>query len=156
MEHKEIFDHLSMLFPETGLEFDEDVSCVIVPPTAIREVALHVREDEALRFDSLMCLSGVDNADGTLGVVYHLHSVSLGHKLTLKVIVPVDNPHLQSVERVWRTADWHEREAYDLVGMIFDGHRDLRRILNPYDWEGYPLRKDYEVPEFYNGMKVPY
>ena len=156
MEHKEIFDHLSMLFPETGLEFNEDVPCVIVPPTAIREVALQVRDDEALRFDSLMCLSGVDNADGTLGVVYHLHSVSLGHKLTLKVIVPVDNPHLQSVERVWRTADWHEREAYDLVGMIFDGHRDLRRILNPYDWEGYPLRKDYEVPEFYNGMKVPY
>jgi len=156
MEHKEIFDHLTALFPETGLEFDEDVPCIVVPPAAIRDVSLQVRDDEMLQFDFLMCLSGVDNADGTLGVVYHLHSVPLGHKLTLKVIVPADNPHLQSVERVWRTADWHEREAYDLVGMVFDGHRDLRRILNPYDWEGHPLRKDYEVPEFYNGMKVPY
>lgn len=156
MEHKDILDHLTALFPDTGLEFDEEVPCIIVSPTAIRDVALQVRDDEALQCDSLMSLSGVDNADGTLGVVYHLHSIPLGHKLTLKVIVPVDNPHLQSVERVWRTADWHEREAYDLIGMVFDGHRDHRRILNPYDWEGHPLRKDYEVPEFYNGMKVPY
>lgn len=156
METKEIFDHLTGLFPEVELQLDEEVPCIIVPPAAIRDIALQVRDDEALQLDSLMCLSGVDYADGNLGVVYHLHSLPLTHKLTLKVIVPADAPHVQSVEKVWRTADWHEREAYDLIGVIFDGHRDLRRILNPYDWEGYPLRKDYEVPEFYNGMKVPY
>ena len=78
------------------------------------------------------------------------------HKATVKVIVPKADPHVETVEKVWRAADWHEREAYDLIGVVFDNHRDLRRILCPYDWEGHPLQKDYEVPEYYNGMKVPY
>lgn len=156
LDTKEIFDHLAALFPETGLELDETVPCIIVPAPSIREVALHLRDDEALRFEVLMCLSGVDNADGTLGVVYHLESMALRHKVTVKVTVPADNPHVPTCERVWRIADWHEREAYDLVGVVFDGHRDHRRILLPEDWEGHPLRKDYQVPEFYNGMKVPY
>jgi NADH-quinone oxidoreductase subunit C len=155
-ESKEIFDYLCTLFPELDLHFDESVPCIQVPPEAIKEVGLQVRDDQDLQFDALMCLSGVDNADGTLGVVYHLHSMQLGHKLTLKVTVPTDNPHAATVERVWRTADWHEREAYDLIGVVFDGHSDLRRILLPDDWEGHPLQKDYEVPEFYLGMKVPY
>ncbi len=152
----EIFDHLNGLFPEAGLRFEESVPCIVVPAASIKDIALQARDDAELQFDSLMCLSGVDNADGTLGVVYHLDSMPLRHKLTLKVIVPADNPHVQSVERVWRAADWHEREAFDLIGVIFDGHRDLRRILLPDDWEGHPLRKDYQVQEFYNGMKVPY
>ncbi|MFA6234606.1 MAG: NADH-quinone oxidoreductase subunit C [Bacteroidota bacterium] len=152
----EIFEYLNVLFPETGLQFDESVPCVIVPAAVIKDIALQVRDDAQLLFDTLMCLSGVDNADGTLGVVYHLDSMTHRHKLTLKVQVPVDNPHLPSVDRVWRIAEWHEREAFDLVGMIFDGNSDHRRILLPDDWEGHPLRKDYLVPEFYNGMKVPY
>lgn len=156
LDTKEIFDHLAALFPEAGPELDETVPCIIVPAPSIREVALHLRDDEALRFEVLMCLSGVDNADGTLGVVYHLESMALRHKVTVKVTVPADNPHVPTCERVWRIADWHEREAYDLVGVVFDGHRDHRRILLPEDWEGHPLRKDYQVPEFYNGMKVPY
>jgi len=78
------------------------------------------------------------------------------HKLTLKVLLPRDNPVVPSVERVWRAADWHEREAYDLFGIIFEGHHNLKRILLPEDWEGHPLRKDYKVQEYYQGMKVPY
>lgn len=153
---KELFDYLSGLFPEIDLQYDEAVPCITVPAASIKEISLQLRDDETLQCDALMCLSGVDNADGTLAVVYHLHSMQLNHKVTLKVVVPVDDPHVPTVEKVWRTADWHEREAYDLIGVVFDGHRDLRRILLPYDWEGYPLRKDYEVPEFYLGMKVPY
>lgn len=152
----EIFAYLETLFPDAGLQFDETVPCIIVPAEIIREVALHLRDDGELLFDTLMCLSGVDNADGTLGVVYHLDSMPLRHKVTVKVTVPADNPHVPTCDRVWRIAEWHEREAFDLIGVIFDGNQDLRRILLPEDWEGHPLRKDYEVPEFYNGMKVPY
>jgi NADH-quinone oxidoreductase subunit C len=129
---------------------------IVVAPDRVKDIALFLRDNPPTGFDALMCLSGVDYANGKLGVVYHLHSMKWNHKITLKVEVPVENPHVQSVESVWRTAGWHEREAYDLIGVIFDGHPDLRRILLPYDWEGHPLRKDYQVPEFYNGMKVPY
>jgi NADH-quinone oxidoreductase subunit C len=127
-----------------------------VPPDRIMNVALFLRDSDQTLFDSLMCLSGVDYGGGKLGVVYHLHSMKWNHKIVLKVEVPADSPHCQSVESVWKTANWHEREAFDMFGIIFDGHPDLRRILMPDDWEGYPLRKDYQVPEFYNGMKVPY
>jgi NADH-quinone oxidoreductase subunit C len=119
-----------------------------------------------------MVLSGVDDANGTkikdedgvdvisggsLSVYYHLHSTYLKHKITLKVSTQRDNPQVESVYNIWRTSDWHEREAFDMFGIIFLNHPDLRRILMPYDWEaGYPLRKDYKNPEFYQGMKVPY
>jgi NADH-quinone oxidoreductase subunit C len=129
---------------------------IAVAPERLREVAFVLRDDERLQFDSLMCLSGMDHGGGTLGVVYHLDSTPLGHKIALKVRVPAADPRVPSVEAVWRCADWFEREAYDMVGVVFDGHPDLRRILLPDDWEGHPLRKDYRVPEFYNGMKVPY
>jgi len=127
-----------------------------VAPDRIKDVALFLRDNPQTAFDALMCLSGVDYTGGKLGVVYHLHSMKWNHKFTLKVEVTVENPHCQSVESVWRTANWHEREAFDLFGVVFDGHPDLRRILLPDDWEGHPLRKDYQVPEYYNGMKVPY
>jgi NADH-quinone oxidoreductase subunit C len=127
-----------------------------VSPDRIAEIAAFLRDDERLAFDSLMCLSGVDYMEGRLGVVYHLDSTTRRHKITLKVEVPVVHPHCQSVDEVWKTAGWHEREVFDLFGIVFDGHPDLRRILLPDDWEGYPLRKDYQVPEYYHGMKVPY
>jgi NADH-quinone oxidoreductase subunit C len=153
---QEIFQQLSAAFPEVELKFDEAVPGIIVPAAAIKEVCLQLRDAGPFKFDTLMCLSGMDYADGNLGVVYHLFSMTHKHKATVKVIVPKADPHVETVEKVWRAADWHEREAYDLVGVIFDNHRDLRRILCPYDWEGHPLQKDYETPEYYNGMKVPY
>jgi NADH-quinone oxidoreductase subunit C len=151
-----IFDFLTGAFPELTLVLDEATPAITVPATAVKDVALQLRDHPDLAFDFLMCLSGMDYADGTLGVAYHLASIRHKHKLSLKVVVPKDAPTVATVEKVWRTADWHEREAFDLYGIIFDGHRDLRRILMPYDWEGHPLRKDYQVPEYYNGMKVPY
>lgn len=129
---------------------------IVVAPDRIQDVAVFLRDDDRMQFDALMCLSGVDLGGGKLSVVYHLHSMKWNHKITLKAMATTDRPHVQTVETVWKTANWHEREAYDLIGIIFDGHPDLRRILLPYDWEGYPLRKDYKIPEFYNGMKVPY
>jgi NADH-quinone oxidoreductase subunit C len=122
----------------------------------IQAVSLFLRDQEELSFDSLMCLSGMDYGNERLGVVYHLHSMKWNHKITVKIEVDRANPHCQSVEPVWKTANWHEREAYDLFGIVFDGHPDLRRILLPDDWQGFPLRKDYTVAQYYHGMKVPY
>jgi NADH-quinone oxidoreductase subunit C len=106
-----------------------------------------------------MCLSGVDykGAKGEpdrMEVVYHLFSMKLRHKCVLKVELPRENPSVPTLENVWAIANWHEREAYDLFGIRFEGHSDLRRILCPDDWEGYPLRKDYQQPESYLGMPV--
>ncbi len=166
---QDIVNSLKAKFPEAIL--DSKINGVIDPwvkvaPDRIKDAAIFLRDDEALAFDALMCLSGIDYTGGKpqgdkpqgggFGVVYHLHSTKWNHKITLKAEVNTENLHCQSVESVWKTANWHEREAFDMYGILFDGHPDLRRILMPYDWEGYPLRKDYQVPEYYNGMKVPY
>jgi len=74
----------------------------------------------------------------------------------LKVVLPRENPEVDSVSQVWRTADWHEREAFDMFGIKFNGHPDLRRLLLPADWEGHPLRKDYKHQEYYRDVKVEY
>ncbi|MGQ9819085.1 MAG: NADH-quinone oxidoreductase subunit C [Candidatus Kapaibacteriales bacterium] len=128
---------------------------IIVQPDKIVDICLELRDNPELDFDYLMCLSAVDLGE-SLGVVYHLYSIGNKHKLVLKVIVPKENPIVPSIERVWRSADWHEREAYDLLGIKFEGHHNLIRILLPYDWEGHPLQKDYKEPEFYHGIRVPY
>jgi NADH-quinone oxidoreductase subunit C len=156
---QEIHQALQSKFPDAILEAKlEGVldPFIKVAPGLIGQVARVLRDDERMQFDTLMLLTGMDYSGGKLGVVYHLASTKLNHKIVLKVEVTAANAHVQSVESVWKTADWHEREAFDMIGIIFDGHPDLRRILMPDDWEGHPLRKDYKVPEYYNGMKVPY
>ncbi len=171
----EIYELLKKEFGEAILSLDKETPVepiISIAPLHTNKIALFLRDNEELKFDSLMCLSGVDDANGekikeedgsetikggTLSVYYHLYSIPLKHKITLKASVPRENPEIESVESIWRTADWHEREAYDLIGIKFLNHPDLRRILMPYDWEaGHPLRKDYKNPEFYQGMKVPY
>jgi len=119
-----------------------DVLTLRVKPESIVEIARHLKENPAFRFNYLMCISGVDWKD-YLQTVYHLYSIDFRNYVTLKVNVPRDNPKMPSCTSVWRAADWMEREVYDLFGIVFEGHPDLRRILLPEDWEGYPLRKDY-------------
>jgi NADH-quinone oxidoreductase subunit C len=172
---EEIFEILKREFDETLLSIDNSAPTepiINIAPIGIMKVSRFLRDTEELKFDSLMVLSGVDEANGikikdedgvetitggNLSVYYHLYSTTLRHKITLKVTTSRDDPQVESVESVWKCADWHEREAYDMFGIIFLNHPDLRRILMPYDWEaGYPLRKDYKNPEFYQGMKVPY
>ena len=156
---QEILTALQEKFPAAAFEAKIDGvidPCITVPRDSIREIASFLRDEAKLAFDSLMCLSGIDYTGGKLGVVYHLHSLKWNHKIVLKVVVQADDPHCPSVEGIWQTANWHEREAFDMFGIVFDGHPDLRRILMPDDWEGYPLRKDFQVPAYYHGMKVPY
>ncbi|RPI03711.1 MAG: NADH-quinone oxidoreductase subunit C [Ignavibacteriae bacterium] len=129
---------------------------ITIAPGRTKEICSFLRDDSEMQFDTLSCLSGVDYNNGTFGVVYHLSSMVQKHKIVLKAFCTKEHPHIQSVSSVWGTANWHEREVFDLFGVIIDEHPDLRRILLPDDWEGNPLRKDYKVQEFYHGMKVPY
>ena len=118
-----------------------------------RAIAEYLRHDEDLAFDWLGCLTAVDYvADEKLCAVYDLRSTTHEHWLCVKVYVDRANPHVPTVMDLWPAADWHEREAYDMMGIVFDGHRDLRRILLPEDWDGHPLRKDYSFPREYHGI----
>ena len=117
---------------------------VRVEPQKLVDICRFLRDDPEMDFNFLRCISAVDWLnEGEFEVVYHLFSFRHRHELVIKVRVPRSNPHIPSVTSVWRTANWHEREAYDLMGIIFDGHPDLRRILLPEGWIGHPLRKDY-------------
>ncbi|GAB2791617.1 NADH-quinone oxidoreductase subunit C [Rhabdobacter roseus] len=129
----------------------------------LADVCAFLHRDERLYFDHLACVTALDNGPGlgTMEVIYNLTSIPYGHNLMLKVKLLRNQPgeplpQVPTVSHIWRTADWHEREAYDLVGIHFEGHPDLRRILLPLDWEGHPLRRDYEVQEVYHGIRVRY
>lgn len=126
-----------------------------VAPGAIVAVCAHLKSDPALAFDCLSNQSGVDYpARNEIEVVYHLYSYRLRHACVLKVSTPRDNPALPTVSQVWRTAIWQEREIFDLLGVVFDAHPDLRRILLPEDWVGHPLRKDFVEPTEYHGIST--
>ena len=155
MTSREIFDRLHGYFVEAVCDYTEgggtkDAFCR-VKPQSITEVAAFCCDDPELRLDSLMCLTGVDNKE-VLTTVYHLFSYPKRHGFVLKVDVPRDNPVCPTVASVWSAANWQERESWDLVGIQYEGHPDLRRILMPDDWEGHPLRKDYREKDVYRGM----
>jgi len=124
---------------------------VEVKPAAIREVCAFLKADERTRFDCLMNLSAVDwPKQNQIHVVYHLFSYARRHAFILKVKLDRAAPSVPSLEPVWKSADWLEREQFDLLGVNFEGHPDLRRIMLPDDWVGNPLRKDYaEQPEYH-------
>jgi len=134
---------------------------LLIDPARIAEVCLELRNNSNTYFDFLSSITGVDYGveANRFGVVYHLASIPFQTQLTLKVSTDNDRdlnnlPGFPSITSVYRTADWHERETYDLLGIFFEGHPDLRRILLPDDWEGFPLRKDYKTAEYYKGIKI--
>lgn len=124
---------------------------VIIPAAKNLEILGYLKNEPELYFDSLMSLAGADSGL-RLWVVYPLHSLRHLHRLLVKVVLPRENPEVDSVVPLWKMADFFEREAYDLYGIQFKGHPDLRRIMNPPDWEGWPGRKDYEYPPEYQGI----
>lgn len=158
MNTQEIYDLLKKNFNDSIIDIvsaEAGEQFITVNPAKILDIALYLRDSEKLDFDYLTLLSGMDLGD-KLAVIYHLYSMNKKHTVTIKTMIDRENPSIHTVERVWRAADWHERETYDMYGVKFEGHHNLIRILCPYDWEGYPLRKDYKAPEEYHGMKVPY
>lgn len=126
----------------------------------ILDLCRTLRDDEGLRFELCSSISGVDyGADVAqrLHVAYHLTSMTYRRRIRLEVALDVDDPHVPSVVEVYPTADWHERECWDMFGVIFDGHPALTRILMPDDWEGHPQRKDYPlggIPVEYKGAEI--
>src|SRR3954468_24814746 len=125
---------------------------LVVPAADIVEIRRYAREDEELVFDCLMNLSTVDwPKKNQIEVVYHLWSYPKRHAFILKVQLDRAQPQIASLEPVWKAADWLEREQFDLMGVVFEGHPDMRRIMMPDDWVGNPLRKDYaEQPQWHN------
>ncbi len=117
---------------------------LVLPPAHLVEVCTFLRDDPELDFGMLSWISGIDwlPREPRFEVAYGLLSLSRAFRVVLKVQVQEDNPRVPSVTGVWPTADWHERETYDFYGIEFAGHPDLRRILLPEDWVGWPLRKD--------------
>jgi NADH-quinone oxidoreductase subunit C len=171
----EINDRLAKKFgPKiAGGNFETLDPWIEIDPSALAEVARFLRDQEDLAFDMLHCITVVDwfEADPKkaaaaawqphLELIYHLSSFARRHRLVLKMKLPrwqdsVEGklPQIASVSGLWSTAEWHEREVFDLMGVHFTGNADLRRILCPNDWVGHPLRKDYKMPTEYQGIKI--
>jgi NADH-quinone oxidoreductase subunit C len=163
------FDEVTDALEEAYPGFADAIEKVVVDrgeltlhivPEKIAEVCQTLRDDDALRFELCSSVSGVDylgSDERRLHVVYQLTSMTYRRRVRLEAAVPADGS-LPSVTSVYPTADWQEREAYDMFGMIFTGHPNLTRILMPDDWEGFPQRKDYPlggVPVEYKGAEIP-
>jgi NADH-quinone oxidoreductase subunit C len=121
---------------------------VVVPRERIAEICSFLKGSQGLEFNFLSDICGADRGpeeEPRFEVNYHLFSTTKHHRLRLKVLLNDDDTHVPTVTGVWRTANWHERETFDMFGIIFDGHPDLRRILLPDDWEGHALRKDFPL-----------
>lgn len=131
---------------------------VIIKTESLLSVCELLYKNPAAYFDMLSCITGIDNGVevGTMEVIHHLYSIPLNQSLALKVILPRENPEVESVTSIWKSANWLEREVYDMFGITFKNHPDLRRILMPADWKGYPLRKDYQHEEYYRNIKIEY
>lgn len=137
---------------------------LVLQTERLADICLALHDHEQTYFDFLSCITGIDNGPeaGTMEVAYNLYSIPYDHHLMLKVVVERNStpdqpiPAVPTVSHIWRTADWHEREVFDMVGIYFMDHPDMRRILCAADWEGHPLRKDYELQDYYHGIKVPY
>jgi NADH-quinone oxidoreductase subunit C len=143
--------------------FEESADRLLIPADDIARVCDLLYRSPSTYFDSLSCLTAIDNGPdkGTLDLIYTLYSIPFHRTLHVRVALPrfKENgslPEIPTVSTIWKTADWHEREAFDLVGIHFVGHPDLTRILMPSDWEGHPLRKDYVEPEKYHGIQVKF
>jgi NADH-quinone oxidoreductase subunit C len=126
---------------------------ILVAADKLVEVARELYTNPAMYFDQLSCVTGIDTVNN-MEVIYHLYSIPFNLSIALKVILPHDNPQVPTLCSVWKSANWLERETYDMYGIIFEQHPDLRRILMPADWEGYPLRKDYQEQEKYRDVQV--
>ena len=139
LKNKIISFGIDISFPEEDSQF----LTLIVNPAYLHQLSKQLKEDTDTSFDYMFCQTGIDWLEN-MEVVYHLRSTSHGHEVVVRTqITDRENPTVDSVYDLWKTSDFHEREIFDLLGIKFNNHPDLRRIFLDDDWEGYPLRKDY-------------
>ncbi len=155
MDPLQIYERIKKRFPTAVVEVaDKSLDpFLVVEPSQVIEVCRFLRDDSETAMDCLSNQSGVDYKD-RIEVVYHLFSYRQRHGAVLKVKLPRDNPVVATAETVWKSANWMEREIFDLLGVTFEGHSDMRRILMPEDWPGHPLRKDFVEPLEYHGIST--
>ncbi|CAN5565966.1 NADH-quinone oxidoreductase subunit C [soil metagenome] len=143
MNNEELKIKLSETFPSSTFEEGTEWTTILIESSTWKEVALNLRKD--LLFDCLFCITCVDWKTH-LTMVYHLRSTTQKHIAVVKAKLDRNDPLIATVSDIWRTAEFHEREAYDLFGVQFIDHPDLRRLFLTDDFEGFPLRKDFEDP----------
>ena len=150
-----IKDILSKKFKD-AINFSEDQNCYfILDATKLENIATFLCNSKDLQYNYLMCLSAYDLGESTkFGIAYNLYSTHFKHYIEIRIEIN-DEQTIPSISDLWGSADWHEREAYDMMGLQFEGHPNLKRILLADDWEGHPLRKKYKEPDYYHGMPVP-
>ncbi len=155
MEPLEVYGRVKERFGGQVLEIADKQPdpWMVVEPGALAEICRFLKDDPETAMDCLGNESGVDYKD-RIEVVYHLFSYQYRHTAVLKVKLPRDRPSVATLEGLWNSANWMEREIFDLLGVNFDGHSDLRRLLMPEDWPGYPLRKDFVEPLEYHGIST--
>ncbi|EKE02325.1 MAG: NADH dehydrogenase (ubiquinone) [uncultured bacterium] len=124
----------------------DNTEIVQIEAEKLLEIATLLKMHKEAQFTLLYSVTGVDHPD-RFELVYHLQSVKLNKQVILKTSIVKNNPEIESLASVFATANWHERETYDLLGIKFNNHPDLRRILLPNDWKGHPLRKDYKMDD---------
>ena len=151
----DIFDTILNKFKEDVEKSDSNNVLYIKNVANWLNIGKFLHDDENLKFNYLMSISSYDLGDSVkFGLAYNFYSTDLKHYLEVRIEFELETK-ISSVESIWRAADWHEREAFDMMGIKFINHPYMKRILLPEDWKGYPLRKNYVTPEYYNGMPVP-
>jgi len=143
----EVESRLRAHFGDDVLSFEDQFGHAVaaIAPSRYREVVTFLRDEPDLACDYCDFVTAVDRGEDGIEIVTHLHSTSLDHDIRLKLLLTAEDPHADTISDLYATANWHERETYDLMGIIFNGHPDLRRILLSEDWVGHPLRKEYPL-----------
>ena len=155
LTHSQIYDRIKKKFPNVPIETPDvhGEPFAVVPPEHLVAICTFLRDDPELQLNYPSCQCGTDDRTN-LWSVYHLYSLARNHRAVVKVKCSRDNPVVPTLTGVWAGMNWHERETYDLYGIRYEGHPDLRRILLPEDWTGHPMRKDYTFPDEYQGIPL--
>ncbi len=159
MDNQTVLERLKTRFGEAILESKEfrGELTVVVRPERIVEICSFLKTDPDLSYDFLSDLCGIDmyTPQNRFGVIYNVLSLGKKHRFRIKAFVNEENPRIQSVTSVWGTANAHERETFDMFGIIFEGHPDLRRMYMPEDFEYFPLRKDFPLMGIPGSLPLP-